>query len=403
MSYGWLGSTPARLTEMLFRVQQSIPRHRARITRDANEYTASYDAWRAVPMMTRSDLQSDAAGFSDTTEDHKWYCSSGSTGKPVAVAKSADDILVEARIIWGLRGRHLPRRHRSRTVNLFRNPDGAESTIGAVGNSILVDVSFNGMKSAIEDIRALEPEFIFGPPTAIARFIRLLSTGSCLPSVRLVESRGEYLSPRIADEIRGQLAAPLRDMYGTTESGVLSYTCAVGRAHALSNAFLFEVLTDDGPALSGSGQLIVTSTFHRATPLVRYVTDDVVVLDPGGCLCGEYPTPQTITFERSTRDSQLIQFRGGEYDASSIEHGLASLLCHDGGPGEPRVSEFQLEQVGDALRVRLVGAPTPSPYRSASIRAAVAARIPAMPVEIVCVPEAVVGLTGKTPLVLHPR
>ena len=103
--------------------------------------------------------------------------------------------------------------------------------------------------------------------------------GACIPSTKKLIETG--------------FNAHLGDFMGTTETaGMMASTCSklAGSLHINEDRFLTEVVDPVmlKPVGYGvQGMMVVTALIKEAMPLIRYATNDIVVLDPNhSCSCG---------------------------------------------------------------------------------------------------------------------
>ncbi|ABZ84347.1 coenzyme f390 synthetase, putative [Heliomicrobium modesticaldum Ice1] len=113
------------------------------------------------------------------------------------------------------------------------------------------------------------------------------------PHLRALLLGGEPIPPgkrRLLEDIWG---VPVFTLYGMTEIGTAGAACRCGTLHPLEDYFIFEVwqedLTREAPP-GETGILVVTTITDKATPVVRYVTEDRVRLIPAHCPCGHDAT-----------------------------------------------------------------------------------------------------------------
>lgn len=84
----------------------------------------------------------------------------------------------------------------------------------------------------------------------------------------------------------------VRSLYGSEETDGLGAECGMGNQgmHILSDRFIFEIVEDVSPNTSsinsGFGELLVTSLYHKGTPLIRYKLGDLVEISNQDCSCG---------------------------------------------------------------------------------------------------------------------
>ncbi|GAA1186084.1 hypothetical protein GCM10009654_49560 [Streptomyces hebeiensis] len=152
--------------------------------------------------------------------------------------------------------------------------------------------------------------------TPYARVVRTLrdlavTVAWCLPSEVLLwaaAARAAGLDPaRDFPALRGFLVAgepltearrtrltelwggvPVRQDYGSTETGSLAGECPEGRLHLWADRFVAEVYDPASGRRSrhGRGRLVLTTLFREAMPLVRYDLEDTVEVSPEECGCG---------------------------------------------------------------------------------------------------------------------
>ncbi|HZD39312.1 MAG TPA: AMP-binding protein [Terriglobales bacterium] len=103
--------------------------------------------------------------------------------------------------------------------------------------------------------------------------------GACIPSTK--------------NMIEAGFNAHLGDFMGTTETaGMMASTCAklAGSLHINEDRYLTEVVDPETLQPVGygvQGMMVVTPLIKEAMPLIRYATNDIVILDPHDvCSCG---------------------------------------------------------------------------------------------------------------------
>ena len=108
--------------------------------------------------------------------------------------------------------------------------------------------------------------------------------------------------------------------YGSTETGSLAGECPEGRLHLWADRALFEAYDPvrGTSAWEGSGQLVVTTLYHEAMPLVRYNLEDNVEISYTSCACG-WELPQVRVLGRSAFGYPVV-------DASVNQHDLEEVV-----------------------------------------------------------------------------
>ncbi len=117
------------------------------------------------------------------------------------------------------------------------------------------------------------------------------------PALRGLFVGGEPLSIPRRRRISQLWGVPVVEEYGSTETGSLAGECPAGRLHLWADRVVFEVYVPETGRLSteGRGELVATTLYREAMPLVRYNLQDTVELDYSDCDCGwQLPTVRVL-------------------------------------------------------------------------------------------------------------
>jgi phenylacetate-CoA ligase len=108
------------------------------------------------------------------------------------------------------------------------------------------------------------------------------------PALRAIFVGGEPLSAARRRRISTLWGVPVVEEYGSTETGTLAGECREGRLHLWADRVIPEVLNPTSGTISreGSGELVVTTLYREAMPLVRYNLEDTVEVSYRDCACG---------------------------------------------------------------------------------------------------------------------
>jgi phenylacetate-CoA ligase len=108
------------------------------------------------------------------------------------------------------------------------------------------------------------------------------------PVLRALVVAGEPVSVEKRRRIGELWDARAFEDYGSTETGSLAGECREGSLHLWADRFHFELLDPETGFVRrrGRGELVVTSLFREAMPLVRYRLGDIVEVSDGPCTCG---------------------------------------------------------------------------------------------------------------------
>ncbi|WP_170270516.1 phenylacetate--CoA ligase family protein [Heliorestis acidaminivorans] len=266
----------------------------------------SLSQWKSIPLLYKEDLvaQSPFGMLCQPREELRQYHESfGTTGMTVStwlsekdvqdnyeeVATCAvnfqpqDTVLVRFPYAISLIAHMVHRAAQSRGASVI--PASSRSTISP-------------FPRIIELMRKLEVTVLAALPLQVlllAETAKLLglSPKQDFPHLRAILTGGEPLPPGKRKHLEEIWAVPIYEVYGMTEIGTAVTSCEQKQAHSLEDYFYFEVLDDNLQTDVESGQignLVITSLTAKATPIIRYVTNDRVCRLPEPCTCGRgYP------------------------------------------------------------------------------------------------------------------
>jgi phenylacetate-CoA ligase len=162
--------------------------------------------------------------------------------------------------------------------------------------------------------RSYRPDILSGYPSSLRLLGETLRRhGIPFPRSRIILTVGELLLPAIRSFLEEIFSAPVRDRYGIEEMGYIAWECPVGGGyHLAADCGIFEVLDEKGHLAEPGeeGDLIMTSLYCRAMPLIRYRLGDRVSIEPGPCPCGcAFPRIRRIT----GRADDLLRLPSGEW------------------------------------------------------------------------------------------
>ena len=148
-------------------------------------------------------------------------------------------------------------------------------------------------------IDVVRPTVICCTPTYALRLVEVARQGRGAgppladSSVRVLIVAGEPGGsiPATREQIERGWGARVIDHHGLTEVGPVSFECweKPGAVHLNECEYIGEVLDPDTgqPVPAGEpGELVLTNLGRTASPLIRYRTGDLVVLDADRCVCG---------------------------------------------------------------------------------------------------------------------
>jgi phenylacetate-CoA ligase len=259
------------------------------------------ELYRGLPLLTRSDLQHDAASvFCEVTPDHggvQEKNTSGSTGQPVTVKCTAAAFAL--RSAFTLRSHSWFRLdYRQAFAAIRANVDIPEADarkpqphwggpVGALfhtGPSYALNVNVPVGRQAAW-LEACRPGYLLTYPSNLQALLQEMPRG--WQGMRGIMTIGETAPAELREELRDTWRIPLCDTYSAEELGPVAAQCEHGNYHLMAEGLLVEVVHEDGtPCRPGeTGKVVVTDLFNFATATLRYEMRDYAELGDA-CPCG---------------------------------------------------------------------------------------------------------------------
>lgn len=237
------------------------------------------------------------------------FQTSGSTGTPLRFLLSAACRINDAAAT--LRGYQwagfLPGMKVFTLRSVMHDWEFSYNMMGRSLNASAVKLSRESAPRYWREINRLKPSFFHGHPFPLIMLAQLAQeSGLSYHRPKTIISVGESLPMslrrRLADSYGG---ARIFDFYSMMENAVLIAECPHGTKHVNDDYACHEFVDERGNRVaSGTGELVGTSYYNYAMPLIRYRTRDYARLPtrPTACPCG-----------RSFRAVQFIEGRKEDY------------------------------------------------------------------------------------------
>lgn len=161
-------------------------------------------------------------------------------------------------------------------------------------NELIIDptnLNQKWIKDTLLLIKKRGVKFVIGYPSVLAPLAQY-SLASCFTpesfNFKAIIATSESL---FCDEkilIEEAFGCKVFSRYATLETGVVAHQCSEGLFHINNSSYLVEILGigKDEPVKTGQvGRVVITDTFSRAFPLIRYDTGDLALLG-SECPCG---------------------------------------------------------------------------------------------------------------------
>jgi phenylacetate-CoA ligase len=292
---------------------------------------------RHLPFTTKLDLR-DTYPFglfaSPLEEVVRLHASSGTTGKPIVVAYTRDDVGVWTNVM--LRTLVACGLHRGDVIQnaygygLFTGGLGAHYGAEALGATV---IPTSGGQSD-RQIMIMKDFGVTAVCCTPSYFVHLIERGLELGvdfrelPVRAGVFGAEPWSESMRQRIQADAGIKAYDIYGLSEitgPGVASECEAQAGLHVFEDHFYPEVIDPEtGEVLpeGEEGELVLTTLSKQAMPMIRYRTRDLTALLSEPCACG-----RTVRRMRrvSRRSDDMFIIRGVNVYPSQIEHAILEV------------------------------------------------------------------------------
>lgn len=315
-----------------------VPYHRERLKEIGITNAAqiqSLDDFRKLPLTSKEDLRLNYPFglFAEPLENLvRVHASSGTTGKPVVVAYTKEDIELWAKIM----------------AKSMQRAGVTKKDVIQVAYGYGLFTGGMGLHYGSEELGALTVPVSGGNTARQLMLMRDLGTTvlACTPSYALflAESIEEAGIPRkelklrlgifgaepwtesMREEIETRLGIKALDIYGLSEimgPGV-ALECQAQNGLHIDEHFYPEILDEEGRVLPEGqpGELVITSLGKMGFPVLRYRTKDLTSLRFGRCECGH----EGWTMNRvSARVDDMLIIRGVNVFPSQVEEAILSV------------------------------------------------------------------------------
>jgi phenylacetate-CoA ligase len=328
-----------RLQAVVTRAWQQVKLFRARMDERelAPEQIRSLDDVAKLPFTEKSDLR-DTYPFglfaSPMKDVVRLHVSSGTTGKPIVVAYTKEDVevwtSVMVRCLAGCGLHHGDIVQNAYGYGLFTGGLGAHYGAEALGATV-VPTSGGNADRQIMLMKDFGVTAICCTPTYFLHLIdRAAELGVDMKELALRAGvfGAEPWTESMRKHIEKMSSIEAFDIYGLSEIIGPGVGCECRRhqgLHIFEDHFYPEIVDPDtgAPLPDGSeGELVLTTLSKQAMPIIRYRTRDITMLMPGCCECGRTLRRMGRIGRRS--DDMLI-IRGVNVFPSQVESALLQI------------------------------------------------------------------------------
>jgi phenylacetate-CoA ligase len=282
--------------------------------------------------------------------------SSGSTGEPFRVYYDPR-AWATLKILVKLRARSACGTRATDRVALLDAVPPSERGVRPGGRVTKISILQPAAQVAAE-LAAFAPDTIYGLPSALLEAGEELRCRGARLHVRRIFTSGELLRPAVRHAIADAFAAPVYDVYGSSETKEIAWECPAGGMHINADVVRLEVLDEaNRPVPRGvEGNLVASLLVNRAMPLLRYRIGDRGSLRAERCECGHpFPLLGVVTGRRA----DMLVLEGGHrvspYALTCALERVEDVLRYQVTQLEPARLRVRAILDGDADRKQVAG------------------------------------------------
>ncbi|HDS05831.1 MAG TPA: phenylacetate--CoA ligase [Deltaproteobacteria bacterium] len=262
------------------------------------------------------------------------HSSSGTTGKPIVVGYTKNDIKIWSNLVARLMTAAGVTRDDLVQIafgyGIFTGGFGMHYGAEAIGASVIPMGTGNTEKQIMimQDYKTTVLVSTPGYALALAQRLEKMGINPNALSLKAGLFGGEPWSEKVREEIEGKLMLSATDNYGLSEvigPGVAGECSCKNGLHIYEDAFIPEIIDPEtGKVLPAghAGELVLTTLTKEAFPMIRYRTGDITSLDYTKCECGRTLVRMQKIMRRS--DDMLI-IRGVNIFPAQIEEIIYSV------------------------------------------------------------------------------
>jgi phenylacetate-CoA ligase len=257
---------------------------------------------KKLPFLSKEDLMNSYPfGFLCTPLEKviEIHSTSGTTGKPIIIPYSFNDIKlwtqIMARALWANGVRKGDIVFNALGYGLFTGAHGHERGAQAIGATV-VPVGTKNPYQQILLMKELQPTVITSTPSFIMYLAEVAIENGLDPSkdfgLRLASLGAESWSENLRKRIEETWNIVARETYGLSEiiGPCTSFECEKRSGlHVHADVFYPEIIdpkTGEQLGVEEKGELVFTTLVKEAFPLIRFRTGDLAYLIDGDCECG---------------------------------------------------------------------------------------------------------------------
>jgi len=236
---------------------------------------------------------------------HKWYIetTSGTTGKPFAVIKNNNELLIEAAYLYKFRKQ--------------LSPEGIDNgfLLDHPIDPVLKEINFRkGHESyevVFDHMLKKNPKWIFSTALILKKYVDYIIKNDKYKflkkiSLDFIETTSQTYTVEEKKHIEQIFNTKIINNYGTREFWNIGYQCSSGQLHLNNEYLIVDIVDEHGESINEQGKIgevIVTSLTNKSMPFVKYYLGDLARIIQG-CNCG-WNGP-IIILEEGRKNEKLV-------------------------------------------------------------------------------------------------
>ncbi len=273
--------------------------------------------WEDLPSLKKNDFQNsldELLSNSFSLKNTYVANTSGSSGNPFTFAKDKD---CHARTwaFWKMRYNDLGLSFSSKEARFFGHVTNYKTRIFEKIKDFVLkrhrfnvfDLSDNALNSFVKTFRRKKFDYVYGYTQTITIFAEYLIKNNLIlkdicPSLKLVIVTAEICSKYDRKVIEKGFGIPVKDEYGSSETGYMASECDYGNWHIVGENIFMET--------NEKNEILVTDIFNLAQPFIRYNIGDLGTLNSkSDCKC---ENKNLLLSKFQGRTSDLIKLPNGK-------------------------------------------------------------------------------------------
>jgi len=253
--------------------------------------THSSKGFREWPVLAKAGVRECPEDFVTRTFPKLPGSTGGTTGQPLKLYRSLENIAVERYFIERLLLEYKLDMKESKVAVLradeIKDPSDGDPPYGIRTNRGRTLVLSNSHLSRatidwfVDELRCFAPSVLYVYPTMLENLLLLMTERSVTLSIPVVLSSSEMVNPDLFDHVETMLGGQLIDFYGQGERVAFAHATSAGqyRFNPLYGTVELSPLEENTlDSEYSSYAIIATGHWNSAMPLVRYETGDIALV-----------------------------------------------------------------------------------------------------------------------------